>query len=241
MPNSAITPRLATKPNGRSGSAAPSPRRPRPAARSGTPSASARSCAAAASAGEHDEQHQRHIGGMIDASAALLSASAPARRSCSRPAAWRAAAQLLADLARHGRPLDAVDHVDCAVIAHSRPSRHTTPGSHTKCARAICEIVTDLPDAVGMLVSLSTEMVARSSTGWRTTMSISLLSSRNWPMVVPDRMVFAARITVCEVTPSARSLSWSRSRRSTLTDSFQLSFTPTVFGLARMMSLSLSA
>jgi hypothetical protein len=28
------------------------------------------------------------------------------------------------------------------------------------------------------------------------------------------------------VTPSARALSWSTSRRSTLTDSFQLSFTP---------------
>ncbi|MNT13089.1 hypothetical protein D3C72_1480460 [compost metagenome] len=72
-------------------------------------------------------------------------------------------------------------------------------------------------------------------------MSISLLSSRNWPMTVPDRIVLAACITVFEVTPSARILSWSRSRRSTFTDSFQLSFTPKVFGLARMMSLTWSA
>ena len=41
------------------------------------------------------------------------------------------------------------------------------------------------------------------------------------------------------VTPSARALAWSTSRRSTLIDSFQLSFTPRVFGLWRIDGLDL--
>ena len=59
--------------------------------------------------------------------------------------------------------------------------------------------------------------------------------------MVPDNTVFTARRTDCEVTPRARSLSWSRSRRKTFTDSFQLSFTPTAFGFARKTSFTWSA
>ena len=127
------------------------------------------------------------------------------------------------------------------MIAHSRPSRQITPGSHTNSTRATWPIVTGRPEAVGMFVSFSAVMVERSLAGWRTTMSISSLVSRNWPMVVPDNTVLTARRTPCEVTPSARSLSWSRSRRSTFTDSFQLSLTPTAFGFARSTSLTWSA
>ncbi|MDT4884349.1 hypothetical protein FQZ97_1204800 [compost metagenome] len=42
-------------------------------------------------------------------------------------------------------------------------------------------------------------------------------------------------------TPRARALAWSTSRRSTLTDSFQLSFTPRVFGLWRIAAFTSSA
>jgi hypothetical protein len=69
-------------------------------------------------------------------------------------------------------------------------------------------------------------MASRSSSGWRSTMSISLSPSRYWPIVLPDRMVRDACAMPWLVTPSARALSWSMSRRSTLTDSFQLSLTP---------------
>ena len=71
----------------------------------------------------------------------------------------------------------------------------------------------------------------RSSSGWRSTMSISLSPSRYWPTVLPDRIVRDACAIVWLVTPSARALSWSMSSRSTFTDSFQLSFTPRMFGL----------
>ncbi|OQC08263.1 MAG: hypothetical protein BWX79_01690 [Alphaproteobacteria bacterium ADurb.Bin100] len=84
-------------------------------------------------------------------------------------------------------------------------------------------------------------MALRSSSGWRSTMSISLSPSRYWPTVVPARMVRDAWAMDWLVTPSARALAWSTSRRSTLIDSFQLSFTPRVFGLWRMMALTSSA
>jgi hypothetical protein len=61
-------------------------------------------------------------------------------------------------------------------------------------------------------------------------MSISLSPSRYWPTVVPDRMVREACAIDWLVTPSARALAWSTSSRSTLTDSFQLSLTPRMFG-----------
>ena len=84
-------------------------------------------------------------------------------------------------------------------------------------------------------------MALRSSTGWRSTMSISLSPSRYWPIVLPDRIVREACAMAWLVTPSARALSWSISRRSTLIDSFQLSLTPRMFGLARSTSLAWSA
>jgi hypothetical protein len=71
-------------------------------------------------------------------------------------------------------------------------------------------------------------------------MSISLSPSRYWPMVC--RVDRARRLRdAWLVTPSARALSWSTSRRSALTDSFQLSLTPRMFGLARMIALTSSA
>ena len=42
-------------------------------------------------------------------------------------------------------------------------------------------------------------------------------------------------------TPSARALAWSTSSRSTLTDSFQLSFTPRMLGFWRIATLTSSA
>lgn len=71
------------------------------------------------------------------------------------------------------------------------------------------------------------EMASRSSCDWRSTMSMSLSFSRYWPTVVPVNMMREAWAMDWLVTPSARALSWSTSRRTTFTDSFQLSFTPT--------------
>ncbi|MNT09523.1 hypothetical protein D3C72_1443100 [compost metagenome] len=70
----------------------------------------------------------------------------------------------------------------------------------------------------------------RSSTGWRSTMSISLSPSRYWPMVLPDSWVRVAWAMSWLLTPRARALLWSTSRRSTLMASFQLSFTPRMSG-----------
>ncbi|MNV74496.1 hypothetical protein D3C71_1677190 [compost metagenome] len=72
-------------------------------------------------------------------------------------------------------------------------------------------------------------------------MSISLSASRYWPTGTPVSTACVARAMALVVTPSARALSWSISRRSILTFSFQLSFTPTVFGLAAMIARTWSA
>jgi hypothetical protein len=84
-------------------------------------------------------------------------------------------------------------------------------------------------------------MASRSDSGWRSTMSISLSPSRYWPTVLPERMVRVALAIDWLDTPSARALVWSTSSRSDLTDSFQLSLTPRMFGLARIRSLTWSA
>jgi hypothetical protein len=84
-------------------------------------------------------------------------------------------------------------------------------------------------------------MTARSSYGWRSTMSISSSPSRYCAIVEPERIVCAARATVCDETPSARALSWSSVSFRPLTFSFQLSLTPIVFGLARRISFAASA
>ena len=92
-----------------------------------------------------------------------------------------------------------------------------------------------------MFASASLDITARSSNGCRSAMSISSLPSRNWATVVPDRIVWAAFASAWLDTPSARALSWSSVSFSDFTCSFQLSFTPTVFGLARTTSLTWSA
>ena len=60
-------------------------------------------------------------------------------------------------------------------------------------------------------------------------------------MVLPLFMVREACAIAWLLTPSARALSWSISRRSTLTDSFQLSLTPRRLGLPRISALISSA
>ena len=72
-------------------------------------------------------------------------------------------------------------------------------------------------------------------------MSISLSPSRNWPTGVPDSKVREACAMDWLVTPKARALAWSTSRRTVLTDSFQLSFTPRVLLFRRMAALTSSA
>ena len=84
-------------------------------------------------------------------------------------------------------------------------------------------------------------MALRSSSGWRSTMSISLSPSRNCPTLVPDKMVRDACAIDWLVTPNALALDWSTCRRSILTASFQLSFTPRVLALSRKMFLTSSA
>ena len=54
-------------------------------------------------------------------------------------------------------------------------------------------------------------------------------------------MVLLACAIAWLVTPRARALAWSTSSLITLTDSFQLSLTPRVLGLARRMALTSSA
>ncbi|MDT4843090.1 hypothetical protein FQZ97_770100 [compost metagenome] len=85
------------------------------------------------------------------------------------------------------------------------------------------------------------EIASRSSADWRSTMSISRSFSRYWPTVVPLNIVREAWAMAWLVTPSARALAWSISRRITLTDSFQLSFTPRMLVLSRSTAFTSSA
>ena len=84
-------------------------------------------------------------------------------------------------------------------------------------------------------------MASRSEIGWRNTMSMSLLSSRNCSTVEPTNKVRIVCAIDWLVTPNSRALAWSTSKRMTLTFSFQLSLVPRVDGLARMAALTSSA
>ncbi|MCY1296224.1 hypothetical protein D9M70_455990 [compost metagenome] len=129
----------------------------------------------------------------------------------------------------------------CTVTPKSRFSRQTTPGSDFSATRATWVSGTVRPVLAGTSTLFRSDMASRSLRGVRIRISISLSPSRYWPTGTPVSTVCVTRAIALVVTPSARALSWSISRRSILTFSFQLSLTPTVFGFARITALTWSA
>ena len=213
IPDSAIVPSIATKPNGmRNASSAERRRRSGRAAPSARPSPCARSsCSWIISSVSTRQHEQRHAGGdrllaarrILDGAAELDPVAERQRRAQRRRGSGRCRL-------RHVRPLRVAAHVG----AHGDRRQPVAPPDDALLEPVVD--VGDLRDRHGLAVARRDREIAcrndsctRSAGAPRSTTSISSSRSRNCVTVMPDTALLRNCARSCELMPSTRALFWS--------------------------------